>query len=100
MGALRNRAGTENSPADSGVPAGWLLGLFRRPVEGKGMDRRAFLVSALAVAGRTKFASAQSPAKALKIGYLSAQQQASFAPYLTAFRQGFSELGYVEGQNL
>ena len=64
------------------------------------MDRRAFLVSAAAVAVLPKFASAQSPARTLKIGYLSAQQQASFAPYLTAFRQGFAEIGYVEGQNL
>lgn len=63
------------------------------------MDRRTFLLSAAATT-LPKFAAAQSPAKALKIGYLSAQQQASFTPYLTAFRQGFGELGYVEGQNL
>lgn len=64
------------------------------------MDRRAFLMSAAAVAALPRFSAAQAPAKALKIGYLSAQQQASFAPYATAFRQGFGELGYVEGQNL
>jgi putative ABC transport system substrate-binding protein len=64
------------------------------------MDRRAFLMSAASMAALPEFAAAQSPARTLKIGYLSAQQQASFAPYLTAFRQGFGELGYVEGQNL
>src|SRR5436190_13304237 len=64
------------------------------------MDRRTFLMSAASMATLPGFAAAQSPARTLKIGYLSAQQQASFAPYLTAFRQGFGELGYVEGQNL
>lgn len=64
------------------------------------MDRRAFLMSAATVAALPRFAAAQSPARPLKIGYLSAQQQASFAPYQAAFRQGFAELGYIEGRNL
>jgi len=64
------------------------------------MDRRAFLVSAMTLAGLPRFAAAQGPAKPLRIGWLSAQQEASLAPYRAALRQGFGELGYIEGQNL
>lgn len=63
------------------------------------MDRRTFLASAVALAALPGRAAAQG-AKPLKIGYLSAQQEASFTPYLAPFRQGFGALGYVEGQNL
>jgi putative ABC transport system substrate-binding protein len=63
------------------------------------MDRRAFLLSVAAAAGLPKFAAAQG-VKALRIGWLTAQQEASLTPYLAALRQGFGELGYVEGQNL
>jgi putative ABC transport system substrate-binding protein len=34
------------------------------------------------------------------IGFLSSSESAGRAPYLTAFRQGLRELGYVEGQNV
>src|SRR5689334_16926379 len=34
------------------------------------------------------------------IGVLNATSPASFAPLMNAFRQGLSEAGYVEGQNL
>lgn len=61
------------------------------------MDRRTFL--ALALTGLSNPAGAQSP-KNLKIGWLTAQQEASLTPYLAALRKGFGELGYVEGQNL
>lgn len=64
------------------------------------MDRRHFLVSAMAMAGLPAIAAAQGTAKPLKIGYLSAQQEASLTPYLPALKKGFAELGYVEGQNL
>jgi putative ABC transport system substrate-binding protein len=64
------------------------------------MDRRAFLIAATAVAGLPTFAAAQNPSKTLKIGWLTAQQEASLTPYLAALRLGFGELGYVEGQNL
>ena len=63
------------------------------------MDRRAFLLSAAAAASLPKLAAAQG-AKTLKIGWLTAQQEASLTPYLAALRKGFGELGYVEGQNL
>lgn len=63
------------------------------------MDRRTFLASAMALASFSRSASAQSP-KSLKIGWLTAQREASLTPYLAALRAGFGELGYVEGQNL
>ena len=34
------------------------------------------------------------------IGYLSSGSPGPFAPFAAAFRQGLSEIGYVEGQNL
>src|SRR3954469_4961297 len=63
------------------------------------MDRRTFLASAMGLASFSRSAAAQSP-KALKIGWLTAQQEASLTPYLAALRTGFGELGYVEGRNL
>lgn len=64
------------------------------------MDRRHFLVSAMAMVSLPAIAAAQGTAKPLKIGYLSAQQEASLAPYLAALKNGFAELGYIDGQNL
>ena len=34
------------------------------------------------------------------IGFLSRTSPGPFAPYVAAFRQGLSEAGYVEGQNV
>jgi putative tryptophan/tyrosine transport system substrate-binding protein len=34
------------------------------------------------------------------IGYLDGSSPGPAAPYVAAFRQGLSETGYVEGQNL
>src|SRR5215207_2813693 len=64
------------------------------------MDRRAFLAFAASTAVLPQVAVAQSNARTVKIGWLTAQQEASITPYLAAMRQGFSELGYIEGQNL
>ena len=64
------------------------------------MDRRTFLISAVALTGGRVSAAAQSQSKTLKIGWLTAQQEASLTPYLAALKKGFGELGYVEGQNL
>lgn len=64
------------------------------------MDRRAFLVFAASTAVLPQAAVAQNNARTVKIGWLTAQQEVSLTPYLAAMRQGFSELGYVEGQNL
>jgi putative ABC transport system substrate-binding protein len=43
--------------------------------------------------------SAQQKATPL-IAYLGAGAPGPFAPFVAAFRQGLSETGYVEGQNL
>jgi putative ABC transport system substrate-binding protein len=42
---------------------------------------------------------AQQKAKPV-VGYLSSGSPASFASVMAAFRQGLSETGYIEGQNL
>src|SRR5947209_7462797 len=34
------------------------------------------------------------------IGYLNCASRGSYAPFVAPFRQGLSETGYVEGQNL
>ncbi len=64
------------------------------------MDRRAFLTLAASTVALPKNVIAQNNTRIIKIGWLTAQQEASLTPYLVAMRQGFSELGYVEGQNL
>jgi putative tryptophan/tyrosine transport system substrate-binding protein len=64
------------------------------------MDRRAFLTLAASTVALPQNVIAQSNTRIIKIGWLTAQQEASLTPYLVAMRQGFSELGYVEGQNL
>jgi putative ABC transport system substrate-binding protein len=43
---------------------------------------------------------AQQPAKVPRIGFLGAASASGYAPQLEAFRQGFRELGYVEGRNI
>ena len=45
-------------------------------------------------------ASAQGGPKASRIGWLTAQQAPSLAPFLDSFRSGLAELGYVEHRNL
>src|SRR5262245_23722153 len=44
--------------------------------------------------------SAQGVAKVARIGWVTAQQAASLAPYVDAVRSALAELGYVEGRNL
>jgi putative ABC transport system substrate-binding protein len=64
------------------------------------VKRRAFLGSVLATAILSGSVRAQAAPKAVRIGWLTAQQASSLTPYLAAMRTGFSELGYVEGRNL
>src|ERR1700726_2961758 len=64
------------------------------------MDRRAFLVSTVAIAAATRYASAQNAAKISSIGWLTARQASSLTPFLDAFRSGLAELGYLEHRNL
>jgi len=64
------------------------------------MDRRAFLAVAAFNVVLAPVARAQNNPRTIKIGWLTAQREASLTPYLAAMRQGFSDLGYTEGQNL
>ena len=67
------------------------------------MDRRSLLTATLGagLAARLARASAQ-PARAAPahIGWLTAQREASLAPFLPAIRAGLADLGHVEGRNL
>src|SRR5215471_10411729 len=45
-------------------------------------------------------AEAQQPTKVARIGFLNAPPIASIPARIDAFRQGLSELGYVEGENI
>lgn len=64
------------------------------------MDRRAFLALTVGLAAAIPHARAQPATKIFSIGWLTAQQAASLAPFLDAFRAGLAELGYVEHGNL
>jgi putative tryptophan/tyrosine transport system substrate-binding protein len=63
------------------------------------MTRREFLLllTAAMIAARTL--SAQQKAMPV-IGFLGGTSPGPMAPFTAAFRQGLSEIGYVEGQNL
>ncbi|MFN0069882.1 MAG: hypothetical protein ACKVVP_00155, partial [Chloroflexota bacterium] len=69
--------------------------------------RREFLRGSLAIAGVGLMAScgipfgpAASPARLRQIGFLAAGSPESAILNLAAFRQGLSELGYVEGRDI
>jgi putative tryptophan/tyrosine transport system substrate-binding protein len=64
------------------------------------VKRRAFLASALATVILPRGLAAQPVAKAVRIGWLTAQQASSLTPNLEAMRAGFSRIGYLEGRNL
>ena len=64
------------------------------------MDRRKFLTALGLTALRPEYVFAQAPTKIARIGWLTAQREASLVPYVKAMRESLTELGYVEGKNL
>ena len=64
------------------------------------MKRRVFLASLLAVAAVPRTVAAPGVTKVVHIGWLTAQQASSLAPYVDAMRIALADLGYVEGRNL
>src|SRR6476660_7205344 len=64
------------------------------------VDRRSFLATLGLLAWRPEYSVAQSAPKPARIGWLTAQREASLTPYVKAMRESLTELGYVEGKNL
>src|SRR5260370_4868569 len=63
------------------------------------MNRRELLLLLGAAMSVTHALRAQQKAMPV-IGYLNSASPGPAAPYMAAFRQGLSETGYIEGQNL
>lgn len=64
------------------------------------MRRRTFLSLALAIGALPRSAAVHGAAKVARIGWLTAQREASLTPFLAALRAAFVALGYTEGRNL
>jgi putative tryptophan/tyrosine transport system substrate-binding protein len=64
------------------------------------MRRREFIVSSLVLANWPEVAAAQSPRRAVRIGWIVATSASASAPFLDALRTGLADLGYAEGRNL
>ena len=63
------------------------------------LDRRRFLLTSLAGALAAPLSlEAQPPSKVAKIGLLTPSSPAGSGHLVEAFRQGFRELGYIEGK--
>lgn len=61
--------------------------------------RRHLLAAALAGTALPRPAPAQT-GRVVRIGWLTAQREASLTPYLATLRAGLAEAGYAEGRNL
>ena len=65
------------------------------------MGRREFIaVLGCALVGSPLDARAQGTARVVRVGWLTAQREASLTPFLAALRSALTDFGYVEGRNL
>jgi putative ABC transport system substrate-binding protein len=65
------------------------------------MDRRAFISGiTVGLLAAPPAAEAQPPGKIPKVGWLAFGSSSSQVPYVSAFRDGLRQLGYVEGNNI
>jgi putative tryptophan/tyrosine transport system substrate-binding protein len=67
------------------------------------MQRRTFLGGSAAILAGPLFSPAgfaEQRTKLPVIGWLGSASPGPYAPFVAAFRQGLSESGYVEGQNV
>ena len=65
------------------------------------MHRRTLLTSTLALAALSgRGAWAQNPARVARVGWVTAQREASLTSYLAIVRASLADLGYIEGRNL
>ena len=87
--------------ATCGICALWVLFVRRRQLRAGGGTRAAMLLATLMLLGAAVPAYAQSGAgRVPHIGLLGVTSAAGYARQVEALRQGFRDLGYVEGQNL
>jgi len=64
------------------------------------MKRRIFVTSALAIVSLPWAMAAQAAGRVGRIGWITAQQAASLAANVDAFRAALADLGYAEGRNI
>lgn len=64
------------------------------------MDRRGAVGALLAMGAVPLSAFAQQTAKVPRLGILGVTTASGYAPQIEALRQGFRDLGYVEGRNI
>lgn len=64
------------------------------------MKRRTFLFLTLAITAVSARAAGQGTARVARVGWLTAQREASLAPFLASLGEAFGAMGYTEGRNL
>jgi putative ABC transport system substrate-binding protein len=62
------------------------------------MRRRVFVSSVLALS-MTRSVAALAASKPARIGWVTAQREASLVPFINSFREGLAQLGYSEGRD-